>query len=113
MNTRDIFLVDLNPTKGAEMQKTRPCIIVSNNDIGVLPLKVVVPFIGYKDIHKGKSWLVVVEPNEANGLSKISTADTLNIRSVSDERILKKIGSIDELTYQKLIEAIKVVLDIG
>lgn len=113
MNTKDIFLVDLNPTKGAEMQKTRPCIIVSNNDIGILPLKVIVPIIGYKDIHKGKSWLVIIEPNEANGLSKISTADALNIRSVSNERIIKKIGSVDESTYQELIEAMKVVLDIG
>jgi mRNA interferase MazF len=112
MNTKDIYLVDLSPTKGAEMQKIRPCIIVSNNDIGILPLKIVVPLIGYKDIHKGKSWLVVVEPNETNGLSKTSTADALNIRSVADERILKKIGSIDELTYQELIKAMRVVLDI-
>ncbi len=112
MNTKDIYLVDLSPTKGAEMQKIRPCIIVSNNDIGILPLKIVVPLIGYKDIHKGKSWLVVVEPNETNGLSKTSIADALNIRSVADERILKKIGSIDELTYQELIKAMRVVLDI-
>jgi len=112
MNTKDIYLVDLSPTKGAEMQKIRPCIIVSNNDIGILPLKIVVPLIGYKDIHKRKSWLVVVEPNETNGLSKTSTADALNIRSVADERILKKIGSIDELTYQELIKAMRVVLDI-
>lgn len=112
MNTKDIYLVDLNPTIGAEMQKIRPCIVVSNNDIGILPLKVVVPFIGYKDIHNAKSWLVVVKPTDTNGLSKTSTADALNIRSVSDERFLKKIGTVDEPTYQSLVKAMKIVLNI-
>jgi mRNA interferase MazF len=96
---KDIYLVNLNPTKGAEIKKARPCIIVSNDDIGVLPLKVVIPLIGYKETHKNKSWLVPIYPSSQNGLSKISTADALNIRSVSDTRIIKKIGSIDEDTY--------------
>jgi len=43
LNTKDICLVDLNSTIGAEARKARPCIIVSSDDIGVLPLKIVVP----------------------------------------------------------------------
>jgi len=111
MNTREIYLVDLNPTKGAETRKARPCIIVSNNDIGVLPLKVVVPLIGHKETHNNKSWLVPIIPNAQNGLSKPSTADALNIRSVSDTRIIKKVGELDKESYQKLVEAMRVVLD--
>jgi len=112
MNTKDIYLVNLNPTKGAEIRKARPCIIVSNDDIGVLPLKVVVPLIGHKESHNNKSWLVPIVPTPKNGLSKISTADALNIRSVSDARIIKKIGVIDEQIYQQLIYAMRVVLNI-
>ena len=112
MNTKDIYLVNLNPTKGAEIRKARPCIIVSNDDIGVLPLKVVVPLIGHKENHNNKSWLVPIVPTSQNGLSKISTADALNIRSVSDARIIKKIGVIDEQIYQQLIYAMRVVLNI-
>ena len=55
MNIRDIYLVNLNPTKGVETKKARPCIIVSNDDIGVLPLKVIIPLIGHKESHNGKS----------------------------------------------------------
>jgi mRNA interferase MazF len=112
MNTREIYLIDLNPTKGAETRKSRPCIIVSNNDIGVLPLKVVVPLIGHKESHNNKSWLVPITPNIQNGLSKPSTADALYIRSVSDTRIIKKVGEIDKESYQKLVDAMRVVLDI-
>jgi mRNA interferase MazF len=112
MNTKDIYLVNLNPTKGAETKKARPCIIVSNDDVGILPLKVIIPLIGHKEIHNNKSWLVPIEPNSINGLTKTSTADTLNIRSVSDGRIIKKIGTIDNDTYKSLIEAMKIVLNI-
>lgn len=110
MNTKEIYLVDLNPTKGAEIKKARPCIIVSNNDIGVLPLKIIVPLIGYKEIHN-KSWLVKVSPDDKNGLTKISTADSMHMRSVSHSRFVKKVGSLDEEIYQNLKNAIKIVLD--
>ena len=111
MKHRDIYLVNLNPTKGAETKKARPCIIVSNDDIGVLPLKVVIPLIGHKESHNGKSWLVPIVPTSENGLEKTSTADALNIRSVSDVCMLKKIGSINDETYVQLVRAMKVVLN--
>ncbi len=112
MRTKDIYLVDLNPTKGAETQKARPCIIVSNNDVGILPLKIIIPLIGHKEIHNNKSWLVPIKPSSQNGLSKASTADTLNMRSVSNERMIKKIGLISDVTYAKLVKAMKIVLNI-
>ena len=112
MKTKDIYLVDLNPTKGAETKKARPCIIVSNNDVGILPLKIVVPLIGYKEIHQNKSWLVPIEPSSWNRLTKTSTADTLNMRSVSNGRMIKKIGMLDDDAYIKLVKAMKIVLDI-
>ena len=112
MKSKDIYLVNLNPTKGAETKKARPCIIVSNNDIGILPLKVIIPLIGHKESHNGKSWLVPIVSTLENGLGKKSTADALNIRSVSDVRIIKKIGSINSETYKQLLLAIKVVLNI-
>ena len=111
MNTKDIYLVDLNPIKGAEINKARPCIIVSNDDVGILPLKIVVPLIGYKE-HHNKSWLVKIEPTKNTGLSKDSTADPMHIRSVSHDRILKKIGCIDDSIYLNLKNAMKIVLDI-
>ncbi len=111
MNTKDIYLVDLNSTKGAETKKARPCIIVSNDDVGVLPLKVIVPLIGHKETHNNKSWLVPIKPSLQNALVKTSTADALNIRSVSDGRIIKKIGVIDDATYDRLMDAMKIVLN--
>lgn len=111
MHTKDIYLVDLNPTIGAEMKKVRPCVIVSNENLGILPLKIVAPLIGHK-AHHDKSWLVKIEPNKNNGLSKISTIDTMNIRSVSHDRFIKKIGKISEENYNMLKIAMKNALDL-
>ena len=49
MRKGDVWLINLDPTIGAEIKKTRPAIIVSEDAIGVLPLKVVVPLTDWKD----------------------------------------------------------------
>jgi mRNA interferase MazF len=38
----EIWLVNLAPTIDREITKTRPCIIVNDDVIGILPLKVIV-----------------------------------------------------------------------
>ena len=110
MNTKDIYLVELNPTKGSEIKKTRPCVIISNNDIKVLPLKIVLPLIGY-DVKHNKMWMVKVEPDEKNGLSKSSTIDPMHIRSVSHKRMIKKIGELSQKDYEKTKTVLSLVLD--
>ena len=39
----EIWLVNLDPTIGVEIKKTRPAIVINSNIIGKLPLKLVVP----------------------------------------------------------------------
>ena len=43
MKQNEIWLIDLDPTKGAEIQKKRPAIIVNDNALGKLPLKIIIP----------------------------------------------------------------------
>jgi mRNA interferase MazF len=45
-----ILLYGADPTVGDEIGKTRPCVIVSNDEIGVLRLKVIVPITGWNDV---------------------------------------------------------------
>ena len=49
MNQREIWLVNLDPTRGSEIQKTRPCLIVNADSIGKLPLRVIVPLTDWKE----------------------------------------------------------------
>ena len=109
MKQSEVWLIDLDPTKGAEIQKRRPAIIVNDNILGKLPLKVVVPVTDWKDRYGIAPWMVKLEPNAQNGLSKESAVDCFQVRSLSQERLIKKLGFVDENTLEEIKEALKKV----
>ncbi len=108
----DIWLVNLSPTVGAEITKTRPCVIVSSNEIGILPLKVIAPITDYKPHYDSVPWMVELSPDGINNLSKKSVVDLFQLRSVSRARLIRKIGSVTEDEFFKILEATKVVFGI-
>ena len=112
MKQSEIWLIDLDPTKGAEIQKKRPAIIVNDDRLGKLPLKIIVPITDWKDRYDIAPWMIKIEPTTTNGLSKVSTADCFQIRSLSQERLIKKLGYIDNSTLQEIKEAVRKVLDL-
>ncbi len=113
MNSSEIWLINLDPTVGAEIQKTRPAIIVSHNDMGILPLKVIVPMTDWKPHYTSIPWMIKLTPDAENKLQKVSAADTFQVRSVAHERFVKHLGTLDEMTMQRIKRGLKCVLDIA
>jgi mRNA interferase MazF len=107
----DIWEINLSPTVGAEIKKKRPALIISDDAMGLLPLKVIVPITEWKDRFDGAPWMVKIEPDSHNGLLKTSALDTFQIRSVSTRRIVKRIGVVSDEVLEKVKEAIKAVID--
>ncbi|MFO8053645.1 MAG: type II toxin-antitoxin system PemK/MazF family toxin [Bacteroidales bacterium] len=99
-------MINLDPTIGAEIKKTRPAIIVNDNSLGKLPLKIIVPVTDWKDRFEIAPWMIKLEPDQENGLTKTSSADCFQVRSVSQERIVRKIGSVSF----ELMEEVKIGL---
>lgn len=95
MKNGEVWLVNFEPQVGQEIKKTRPAIIVNDNSLGVLPLKIVVPLTDWTK--EQKSWMVLLYPNHLNGLSKASFADCFQVKSLSEKRFVKKIGVLTEL----------------
>jgi mRNA interferase MazF len=95
MKQNEIWLIDLNPTLGAEIKKTRPALIVNDDSLGILPLKVIVPLTDWKSRYEQAPWMVKITPDSYNNLSKVSSADCFQIRSVSEERFVRKIGVVE------------------
>jgi mRNA interferase MazF len=112
MNRGEIWLVDLEPTIGAEMNKTRPALIMSDNRLGKLPLKIIIPITGWKEHYSIAPWMVKIEPNKENRLTKISSLDCFQIRSVSQNRLIEKIGVITSDEIDKVQDGILKVLGI-
>ena len=107
----DIWEINLSPTVGAEIKKKRPALIISDDAMGLLPLKVIVPITEWKDRFDGAPWMVKIEADSHNGLLKTSALDTFQIRSVSTRRIVKRIGVVSDEVLEKVKEAIKAVID--
>jgi mRNA interferase MazF len=112
MNQGEICLVDLDPTVGAEMNKPRPALIINDNRVGKLPLKIIVPITGWKEHYSIAPWMIKIAPSAENGLAKISSLDCFQIRSVSQERLTEKIGEITPDEVNKVQEGIIKVLGI-
>lgn len=106
----DVWLINLSPTLGAEMQKTRPAVIVNDDEVGVLPLKVIVPITDWKDRYAQAPWMVRLDPSPENGLLKASTADAFQVRSVSEHRFVTRLGSLPPENMEAIGNALKAVL---
>ena len=110
MNRGEVWLVNLDPTIGSEMKKTRPAVIISSDLVGILPLKVIVPFTDWKDRYANAPWMTRIDPDAANGLTKSSAADGLQIRSISQERLVKQLGALTSLQVAQIVQAVVNVL---
>lgn len=86
----DIYLVKLNPTVGSEIQKTRPCIVVSPNEMNVLKTVIVAPMTskGFDFVFRPK-----IHFENKDGLVLLD-----QIRTVDKSRLIKKIGKVDQNT---------------
>ena len=108
----EIWRVNLEPTVGAEIRKSRPVIVVGDDRIGRLPLRDIVPLTDWKDRYAAAEWLVKIEPDAANNLDKISAADAFQVRSVSIKRFENKFGELSADKMRKIVKALGVVFKI-
>lgn len=113
MKQSDIWLINLEPTIGAEIKKVRPAIIVNDNAIGKLPLKVIVPLTDWKDNYAIAPWMVKILPDNKNGLTKVSAADCFQMRSISDKRFVKILGKVNNEVHNEIKHALAIVLSIS
>jgi len=90
----DIVLVKLNPTVGSEIQKTRPCIIISPNEMNILRTIIIAPMTskGFDFIFRPK-----IKFEGKNGLVLLD-----QIRAVDKSRIIKKIGVVDKIKSKEI-----------
>ncbi|MBF2052768.1 MAG: type II toxin-antitoxin system PemK/MazF family toxin [Candidatus Sericytochromatia bacterium] len=112
MQQKEIWLINLDPTVGAEISKTRPAVILNSDNVGVLPLRLIAPITDYKSHYKDVPWMLVLQPNAQNGLRKKSMVDLFQVRSVSIQRLHRKMGIITNQQFVRVQEALQHVFGI-
>ncbi|MCA2620377.1 MULTISPECIES: type II toxin-antitoxin system PemK/MazF family toxin [unclassified Microcystis] len=84
-----ILLVALDPTRGSELQKTRPCVVVSPSEINVRLRTIVIAPI----TSNVKNYPTRITIDQENVRGSIALDQ---IRAIDKIRIVAKIGSLDE-----------------
>ena len=102
VNRFEVWLVDLEPVKGSEISKTRPCLIISPNETNkhLNTVTIAAMTTTYKNY-----------PTRVNCFFKNQKGQLAldQIRSVDKIRLVKKLGIIDEAICRKVS---KVLVDI-
>lgn len=110
----EIWMVSLDPTLGDEMQKIRPAVVLSSDEITTgLELKVIAPITGWKDDFENYAWFVKLTPSKTNGLSKVSGANGLQIRCLSLGRFQRRVGKVSPGELADILASVTIVLEIS
>lgn len=100
INRFEVYLVNLDLTVGSEIQKTRPCLVVSPDEMNHnIRTAIIAPLTtGGKQYptrvpwrFKGKDGLVVLD----------------QIRTVHQSRLIKKLGKLDAKTATAVLEVLQ------
>lgn len=106
----EIWIVNLDPSLHREMHKKRPALVVSSDNIHekthhviVIPISSQVPKItGPEMILAGRK----------EGLNKQSIVLPIFIRSIDQERLVKKIGKLTETKLLEVEESLRLTLQL-
>ena len=96
----DVFLVNLDPTLGHEIKKTRPCLIISPDEMN----KYIETIIIAPMTTKGRSYPSRVPVNFQGKKGQIVLDQ---IRTIDKTRLTRKLGKIDKRTAQKVIDVLQ------
>lgn len=96
----EVFLIALNPTKGHEINKTRPCVVISPDELNAsIKTVIIAPMTT-----KGRSYPTRVPVNfqDKDGYIVLD-----QIRTVDRSRLIKKLGDIPELVKGHVIATLQ------
>jgi mRNA interferase MazF len=106
----DIWLVDLNPTRGHEQAGTRPCAIISLDQFnhGPAGLVVVLPLT---TTYRGIPLHVEVQPPDG-GVRLRSFVKCEDIRSIASERLIERWGSLSPSVLAEIEDRLRILLQL-
>jgi mRNA interferase MazF len=96
----EVHLVDLDPTRRAEMKKTRPCVIVSPDELNAhLRTAIVAPLTS---AGKPLPFRVSCKFENTAGLIVLD-----QLRTVDRERLVRRLGKLSDATFDKVLAVLQ------
>jgi len=103
----DVYIVNLDPTVGTEVGKSRPALTISNDIGNEHSARVIVAPVTSKGLRRVYPFEVAVPAGEA-GLSVDSKVQLDQIRSLDKQRLARRLGKLSEDRMQEVNRAIRI-----
>ncbi len=105
VNRYDIYVVSLDPTRGSEIKKTRPCVVISPDEMNhYINTVIIAPMTSSVKQYPTR---VLVEFHGKKGQIVLD-----QIRTVDKDRLIKKIGRLKQATYEKVATTLQEMFEI-
>jgi mRNA interferase MazF len=85
--------------------------VISSDAVGRLPIKLVAPVTDWKDRYASSPWHVRIDPDQANGLTKVSAVDSLQLRGMDYQRFVRPMGQASESILAEILIAVALVIE--
>jgi len=95
----DIWLIQLDPTKVSEIKKTRPCVIISPDEMSSLKTAIIAPMTS-----KGFNFPTRIQCT-FQGKKGLILLDQL--RAVDKHRLIQKLGTISRKTQVRTMDCLQ------
>ena len=95
----DVVLVQLDPTRGSEIRKTRPCAVISPDELNQALRTVIVAPLTTGG--RAYPWRVPVSFDGKNGHMALD-----QLRTVDESRLIRRIGQLDDGTAERTLQVL-------
>ena len=105
----EIYLVNFDPSVGAEIKKSRPALIIQNNIANrASPVTIVAAITSQFDQELYPTEVFITA--RISGLTKDSVVLLNQIRTIDKRRLVKRLGAVDRVTMERINRAIMISL---
>lgn len=108
----EIWLVQFNPQVGKELGNPHPALVISRDDVGTLPLRIVVPITSWQQRFIIVPWMLELKATPDNGLKNRSVADCFQTRCFAIERFISRWGELDVAAVEEMAHIVAEVIGV-
>lgn len=94
----EVYLINLSPTKGSEIQKTRPCVVISPNEMHSLSTVIIAPMTTKIKKYPTR---VSLKFDDKDGQVALD-----QMRTVDKSRLIRKLGHVDKKTQKHIVKTL-------
>ena len=110
MKQGEIWDINLGKNQETEGGAKYPVIVINDDTISILPVRVVVPLTKWQDEFGDAIWLIRVDPNDENNLGRTSAVDAFQMHTIPTSRFVRKVGTITVQELQHIKNAVKAII---